>query len=179
MKICPVCQESNHDAADLCMLCAAPLLALPSQRDAFDRLNPAGRSPAGAPDQGELLLPAEPAAPVDTLALAVYHDLEPRVVAFFPLDGDVTLIGREDAEGGVFPEVDLSRLAASGVLATSVSRRHARLLRHADRLTLEVLPGATSTQLNRDLLHDGARVAVRAGDRIILGARVRMKLIQF
>lgn len=166
MKICPVCQESNHDMADACMLCGAELPALPSQ--STDEAHP----------DDELLLPQEPPEPVG-LALAVYHDREKRVVAFFEFVGDVALIGREDAASGLFPEIDLGALSARGVSASHVSRRHARLLRHRGQLLLEVLPGTTGTQLNRQLVDAGQTVPISPGDRIILGGRVRTKLMDF
>ena len=168
MKICPVCQESNHDAADLCMLCGASLPELPSQDQALGE------------EDAELLLPSEPAPPPrDTLAVAVYHDAEPRVVAFFPLGGDITAIGREDAGAGHFPDIDFSKLSERGVGVAFVSRRHARFLRHGGRVLLEVLAGTTGTQVNRALVAPGRTVVLSPGDRIILGGRVRMKLMQF
>lgn len=166
MKICPVCQESNHDVADVCMLCGASLPELPIQRhDA---------------DQGDqLMVPArEPEPPRGALALAIYHDREARVIAYYALDADVSLIGREDAARGVFPDIDVSALQAQGVSAPHVSRQHARLLRLHGRLWLEVLPGSTGTQLNRTLVQPGATVPVAAGDRVIFGGRVRTKLVQ-
>lgn len=166
MKICPVCQESNHDVADFCMICAAPLPALPSP------------STDEALEDDELLLPSEPTPPAGKLALALYHDLEPRVVAFFALEGDVALIGREDASRGLFPDVDLGPLTSAGVSASHVSRQHARVLRIHDRLLLEVLPGTTGTQVNRALIDGGHSVELEPGDRIILGGRVRLKLVQ-
>lgn len=167
MKICPSCQESNHDAADSCLLCGAALPALPQGSSPQDR-------------QGALLLPSEPPAPpAGTLALAVYHDSQPRVVAYLPLRGDMALLGREDPARDNLPELDLAPLAAKGVSAQYASRRHALLLRRPQGLALRVMPETTGTQLNQQLVPDGHEVPIAPGDRLILGGRVRTKLMQF
>ena len=168
MKICPACKESNHDAAEGCIMCGAPLPQLPAQR-----------SPSGEDPSAEVLMPRGPQAPASgTLALALYHDLEPRIVAWFPIDTDMTLIGREDANSGIFPDVDLARVDRGDVQAERVSREHARLLRSARGLVLEVLPGSTGTQVNRSIAKEGSSTVIVPGDRVILGGRVRMKLVQ-
>jgi hypothetical protein len=168
MKICQVCQESNHDAAQECILCGASLPVLPSQ--------PETRTEQA---QEELLLPAEPKAPTNKLALAIYHDSQNRVVAFFPIENDIMTIGREDASAGHFPDIDVSTLEASGVGASFVSRRHARILNQAEGLTLQVMANTTGTQVNRGIVTPGLSARLNIGDRIILGGRVRMKLMQF
>lgn len=170
MKICPACQENNHDAAELCLLCGAPLPAAPGVSIA----------PVSMDHGEEVLLPAAPPEPpAGSVALAVYHDTVPHIVAYFVVETDTMLIGREDPGQGIFPDLDLERLARYGVGASHVSRRHARLTRCAGELTLVALAGSTGTQLNRQLLRGGERATVRPGDRIILGGRVRMKLMRF
>jgi pSer/pThr/pTyr-binding forkhead associated (FHA) protein len=113
------------------------------------------------------------------LALAAYHDAEPRVVAYLPVEGPACVIGRMDPSGGVFPDVDLARLVPLGVSAGHVSRRHCTVLRGtADALTLAVEGETSGTQLNRTLVSDGGRVAISVGDRLVLGGRVRLKLVR-
>lgn len=169
MKICPACQENNHDVAERCIMCGAHLPTLPERGEVFE-------------GGGEVLMPAGPAAlPSGTLALAVYHDREARVVAYVPIESDMTLVGREDAARGIFPDVDLGRLDGESVQAEHVSREHLRLVRRpgSSVVVLEVLPGSTGTQLNRRLLRGGEQSSLEVGDRIILGGRVRMKLVRF
>jgi hypothetical protein len=162
MKICLACQESNHDAAERCLLCDAPLPLAPRLAD----------------QSGERLgLRDAPSPPPGTLALAVYHDAEPRVVGWLPLRGDLCLLGREDPARGLFPELDLAPLAARGVSASHASRRHALLLRRPEGLRLRVMPQTTGTQLNQALVPDGEEVPIAPGDRLILGGRVRLKLV--
>ena len=169
MKICPACQESNHDAAEVCIMCGAHLPELPVRSQV-----------RVAEASGEVLMPRGPTPPPPgTLAIAVYHDLEARVMAYHPIETDMTLVGREDAGRSIFPDLDLGRLEHDAVQAERVSREHLRILRRPAGLTLEVLPGSTGTQLNKTLLAEGTTAPLRAGDRIILGGRVRLKLIQF
>ena len=170
MKICPACQENNHDAAERCIMCGAQLPALPERAEV-----------RAEGEKGEVLMPAGPAALAPgTLALAVYHDREPRVVAYVPIESDMTLVGREDAVRGIFPDVDLGRLDGEAVQAEHVSREHVRLVRRpSGELVAEVLPGSTGTQLNKRLLRGGDSAEVTEGDRLILGGHVRLKLVRF
>lgn len=168
MKICPTCHESNHDVADACMLCGAQLPALPEQV-------------APGTEQGPMLMPSAPPTPAaGSTALALYHDTEPRVLGYLVLRGDVCVLGREDAAAGLFPELDLSGVTTPGASITHASRRHATLLRGPQgRITLVAERRTTGTQVNRTLVADGERVELQIGDRIILGGRVRLKLVQF
>ncbi|MEL6181137.1 MAG: FHA domain-containing protein, partial [Myxococcota bacterium] len=160
MKVCPACQESNHNAAEFCLLCGAPL-PITAQ--------PLTTSTAVGADPGDLLvLPAGPPEPESgVLAVAVYHDQEPRVVRYFAIETDTILIGREDPARHVFPDIDLDSLHQEGVSADHVSRQHIRLTRRPKHLELEVLQGSTGTQVNRSLLQSGETTPVHAGDRII------------
>lgn len=168
MKICPACKESNHDVAEVCIMCGAHLPELPTRH-----LTPVTEV------SGDVLMPREPTPPpTGTLAIAVYHDVEPRIMAWFPVETDMTLVGREDAKRGIFPDVDLGRIERDAVQAERVSREHLRILRRPGGLTVEVLPGSTGTQLNKTLLPEGASSPLRPGDRLILGGRVRLKLVQ-
>ncbi len=127
-----------------------------------------------------------PASPVPTdmpvngqAVLQVFHNTEPRVVHSHPVVNDVTLIGREDPQRDVFPDLDLGKLVDQGVSVTRVSRQHLRLLRQGTRYFLFVYRGSTGTQVNKELVDEsryGKRFEIQIGDRIILGGQVRMKL---
>jgi hypothetical protein len=115
------------------------------------------------------------------VVLQVFHDTEPRVVYSHPVKNDITLIGREDPRRDVFPDLDLGKLSSLGVSADRVSRQHLRLLRQGGRHFLFVYRGTTGTQVNQDLIEQkryGKRFEIGIGDRIILGGKVRMKLVQ-
>lgn len=84
----------------------------------------------------------------------------------FLLHEDDIQIGRWDADGGIFPDVDLD----SDDPEAKVSRRHARIVRRSDQYTIEDLGSTNGTFINRGRrLVPGDRQALRDGDEIILG----------
>jgi pSer/pThr/pTyr-binding forkhead associated (FHA) protein len=92
---------------------------------------------------------------------------------------DITLIGREDPQRDIFPDVDLSRLEHHGVSASRVSRQHLRLLHQGGKYYLFIYRGSTGTQVNQQIITEpryGKRFEINVGDRIILGGKVRFKL---
>jgi hypothetical protein len=127
----------------------------------------------------EALLPALESVPIKA-ALEIYHDTEPRVVYVFDIVNDITLIGREDPQMDIFPDLDLSKLETQGISAKSVSREHLRLLRQGDKFFLFVLRGTTGTQVNKERIEEkqyNKKIEIQLGDRVILGGKVRMKLV--
>ena len=121
------------------------------------------------------------AGALGTVVLQVYHDDEPRVVHSYPIVHDITLIGREDPQRDIFPDLDLGPLSKEGVSVGHVSRQHLRLLRDGQKFYLFVYKGSTGTQVCKSLVDPsqyGKRFEIEVGDRIILGGKVRMKLAQ-
>lgn len=89
--------------------------------------------------------------------------------------GETLLIGRSDASGGVFPEVDLSQ--DNGYMA-GVSRRHARIIRRGDDFFLEDLNSMNGTFLNRNKLPAHTPVPFKDGEEIRLGNLVLRVIIE-
>jgi len=147
---------------------------------AFEPDEVAAAEPREASVEPDATSPAPTGTPVNGHAvLQVFHNTEPRVVHSHPVVNDVTLIGREDPQRDVFPDLDLGALMDQGVSVTRVSRQHLRLLRQGDRYFLFVYRGSTGTQVNKDLVDEsryGKRFEIQVGDRIILGGQVRLKL---
>lgn len=84
----------------------------------------------------------------------------------FLLHDDEIQIGRWDADGGIFPDVDLD----SDDPEAKVSRRHARIVRRRDQYTIEDLGSTNGTFINRGRrLVPGDRHDLRDGDEIIVG----------
>ncbi len=128
----------------------------------------------------DLLRPKDcPSPPPGSTALAIFHDSSPHVVHYQVLGSDVLMVGREDAAKGVFPDLDLSLFLNQGVGATHVSREHLRITARDGHYFAEALPGTTGTQWNKAILPPQERVQLSVGDRLILGARVRLKLMSF
>jgi len=91
----------------------------------------------------------------------------------FSLSEEVTQIGRWDADGGIFPDVDLD---ADDVEA-KVSRRHARIMRRGEQYFVEDLGSTNGTFVNRGRrLLPGDLQPLRDGDEVIVG-KTFMKFI--
>ena len=82
-----------------------------------------------------------------------------------PAQTDI-VIGRQDPERGVYPDIDLS---AQGSVASSVSRQHARLFVQDNQVFVEDLNSTNSTFLNRLRLQPGQRYLLNQGDELRLG----------
>ncbi|MDT5262450.1 MAG: hypothetical protein QOC61_1454 [Acidobacteriota bacterium] len=75
-------------------------------------------------------------------------------------------IGRWDADGGIFPDIDLD----SDDPEAKVSRRHARITRRVGQYYIEDLGSTNGTFVNRGRrLLPGDRQPLRDGDEVIVG----------
>jgi len=84
----------------------------------------------------------------------------------FPLSDKDAHIGRWDADGGVFPDVDLD----TDDPEAKVSRRHARITLRDGQYLIEDLGSTNGTFVNRGhRLASGERHPLKDGDEIIVG----------
>jgi pSer/pThr/pTyr-binding forkhead associated (FHA) protein len=84
----------------------------------------------------------------------------------FTLSSQESQIGRWDADGGVFPDVDLD----SDDPEAKVSRRHARISTREGNYLIEDLGSTNGTFVNRGRrLAPGDRCPLKDGDEIIVG----------
>jgi hypothetical protein len=84
----------------------------------------------------------------------------------FPLSEDEAHIGRWDADGGIFPDVDLD----ADDPEAKVSRRHARIVLRGGNYFIEDLGSTNGTFINRGRrLLPGDRQPLRDGDEVIVG----------
>lgn len=84
----------------------------------------------------------------------------------FPISNQDANIGRWDADGGVFPDVDLD----SDDPEARVSRRHARISLRDGQYVIEDLGSTNGTFINRGhRLTPGDRQPLKDGDEIIVG----------
>jgi hypothetical protein len=84
----------------------------------------------------------------------------------FMMSEDETHIGRWDADGGIFPDVDLD----ADDPEAKVSRRHARITHRGGQYYIEDLGSTNGTFINRGRrLLPGDRQPLRDGDEVIVG----------
>src|SRR5438045_1537972 len=84
----------------------------------------------------------------------------------FRLTGDESIIGRWDADNGVFPDVDLDAFDQDA----KVSRRHARIRRNNGAYVIEDLGSTSGTYVNRGRrLIPGNAEMLNDGDEVIVG----------
>src|SRR5262245_10409879 len=84
----------------------------------------------------------------------------------FPLTGTESMIGRWDADGGIFPDIDLDQDDPEA----KVSRRHARIQFLNNQYLIEDLGSTNGTFINRGpRLLPGAKQPLNNGDEIIVG----------
>jgi pSer/pThr/pTyr-binding forkhead associated (FHA) protein len=94
----------------------------------------------------------------------------------FLLSSAESQIGRWDADGGVFPDVDLD----TDDPEAKVSRRHARVTFRDGQYFLEDLGSTNGTFVNRGKrLSPGTRQSLKDGDEIIVGKTfLRFRLVK-
>jgi hypothetical protein len=94
----------------------------------------------------------------------------------FLLSASESQIGRWDADGGVFPDVDLD----TDDPEAKVSRRHARVTFRDGQYFLEDLGSTNGTFVNRGKrLSPGTRQSLNDGDEIIVGKTfLRFRLVK-
>jgi serine/threonine-protein kinase len=94
--------------------------------------------------------------------------------AAFALEKENNLVGRQDPNSNIFPEVDLSNFDPE----TKVSRRHARVWRDGEVFLIEDLGSVNGTVVNDDIrLAPRQPRVLESGDRLKLGETVLHFLI--
>jgi len=158
---CPACGAVVQPTDTFCEFCDAALVS--------GQPVDSGAVPAGAPAQPAAPVaqpqPAPvPAAPVPaaTLARLVIPDsgLE------LPISAQETLVGREDAISGIFPDIDLT---PHGGEQGGVSRRHFKITQRGSQFLIEDLNSTNFTMVNRQRLQPGSPLALSDGDEIRAG----------
>ncbi|OLE51943.1 MAG: hypothetical protein AUG51_20320 [Acidobacteria bacterium 13_1_20CM_3_53_8] len=192
MTICERCNTENLDGSQYCDECGGPLrtaaAAAQQQDSAGAQTNGGAGGLSGQPERVEV--PAR-AAQQDSVTVARQAAAAPAFAASsgsinlmegaharliiergrsagkqFPLSEDESQIGRWDADGGIFPDVDLD----ADDPEAKVSRRHARIMRRNGQYFIEDLGSTNGTFINRGRrLLPGDRQPLRDGDEIIVG----------
>jgi hypothetical protein len=127
-------------------------------------ITPARTSIFGPGEQVDSLAPRRTGSTVAHAKLVIHRGRS--VGKEFPLCEDESHIGRWDADGGIFPDVDLD----SDDPEAKVSRRHARITHRGEKYYIEDLGSTNGTFVNRGRrLLPGDRQPLRDGDEVIVG----------
>ena len=178
MITCERCKTENLDGSQYCDECGAPLMPNP-------RSTPSGFGGAAVDGNGRKAVSGslqrpEFATSQPTPVFRVSPQLNPMTKAHaslviergrsagkkFMLSGEESQIGRWDADGGVFPDVDLDPDDPEA----KVSRRHARITLRNGEYFVEDLGSTNGTFVNRGKrLLPGQPQPLRESDEIIVG----------
>lgn len=174
MKVCPYCQHKVLEGMILCPECGASLIdPAAAQRSC----TPAEEAAPG------LATPPEETASSASTGRTTAH-ITPTMLRLLVLNSgrtifcpmkEVLLIGRADASGSVFPEIDLNQ---DNAYMAGISRRHARIIRRGDAFFLEDLDSMNGSYLNRARLAPHTPVQFQDGDEIRLGNLVLRVILE-
>ena len=183
MTTCERCSTDNLEGSQYCDECGAPLSWLARSKKPAETGNSGSTTDSkkmaeaavALSQQSEAVAPqAAPAYAVSSASLALMEGAHARLVIErgrsagkqFPLSDDESQIGRWDADGGIFPDVDLD----ADDPEAKVSRRRARIMRRDEQYFIEDLGSTNGTFINRGRrLLPGDRQPLRDGDEIIVG----------
>ena len=184
MITCERCKASNLDGGQYCDECGAPL-----RPNARPGSGPQTQTQGLAKDEadgknGHRVPSAVPQPEVAASKASASVNVSPSLISNekahaklviergksagkqFLLSGAESQIGRWDADGGIFPDVDLD----SDDPEAKVSRRHARITLRDGKHMLEDLGSTNGTFVNRGKrLAAGTRQPLSDGDEIIVG----------
>jgi hypothetical protein len=172
MITCERCKTENLDGSQYCDECGAPLK--PNTRSGGPGVEGNGRKAASSSLQPEFAT-SQPSpvfkvsAPLKSLATPhawLVIERGRSAGKKFMLSEAESQLGRWDADGGIFPDVDLD----SDDPEAKVSRRHARITLRNGEYFVEDLGSTNGTFVNRGKrLLPGRPEPLRENDEIILG----------
>jgi pSer/pThr/pTyr-binding forkhead associated (FHA) protein len=181
MITCEKCNTENIDGAQYCDECGAPLVrSAPDKKGGGTEHTGGGTSAQGLNESNGPIVAEQNAAQsatpysISSGSIAMMDGAHARLVIErgrsagkqFPLSDDESQIGRWDADGGIFPDVDLD----ADDPEAKVSRRHARIMRRDNKYFIEDLGSTNGTFINRGRrLLPGDRQPLHDGDEIIVG----------
>ncbi|HXL79461.1 MAG TPA: FHA domain-containing protein [Pyrinomonadaceae bacterium] len=196
MITCERCKTENLDGSQYCDECGAALRPNANSRANAPRNAPGnvgqlkpnhdGQNGSRAPVSAPQPEAAGKAAAAMNLASSPASGDQPHAKLViergksagkqFLLSAAESQIGRWDADGGIFPDVDLD----SDDPEAKVSRRHARITFRDGQYLLEDLGSTNGTFVNRGRrLSPGTRQALTDGDEIIVGKTfLRFRLVK-
>ena len=178
MITCERCKASNLDGGQYCDECGAPLRPnsglnasgvnpfKPEGQNGSHSLAEIPQPEMAAGKAGAALNVSASASAAPQAHARLVIERGKSVGKQFLLNSAESHIGRWDADGGIFPDVDLD----SDDPEAKVSRRHARITFNEGKYLLEDLGSTNGTFINRGKrLPKGTRQPLSDGDEIIVG----------
>lgn len=162
MPTCANCQSEQLVGTAFCSECGGNMIPT-RKRDTTASL---GQAP-GWQTEAVVVPPPPEAQSATTHAVRITVLNSGRRLSLTP--DQVILIGRQDANRGFYPDVDLS---GDGGLEGGVSRRHARLTFQDSRCYVEDLESANGTFVNQQRLPPRTPRELSSGDELRLGTVV-------
>ncbi|MFZ5917687.1 MAG: FHA domain-containing protein [Chloroflexota bacterium] len=159
---CPSCHKAHPENTLFCDECGAYLVD-----EGDKRTDPLMMETSAWVDREAAMAgvkSADAARPV-TLSILIV-DAERQIQ--FPLAKELSM-GRLDAASATFPDVDLT---SYGGLEKGISRRHAKITRQDNQISLEDLGSVNGTYLNGQRLTPYLQYPLTSGDEIQLGKLV-------
>lgn len=183
MKKCPACGTENLNHSQFCEECGAYLLAVdnrqPEKAGRRSSEFPVFQSSSGAtsigipidaafesePQKNETFGAGKGANGAARATLTIERGSSTGTK--FAIRSNESLVGRWDADNGVFPDIDLDKHDPEA----KISRRHARIVRrNSGEFAIEDLGSTNGTFVNRGRrLIPGEQTALGDGDEIIIG----------
>ena len=177
---CRACGNSNLDTSQYCDECGAKLVAAEDiHRTDFPRSRPLTAevpifSGPSSTSVGTPPLQVEPSPALENSGNDQRRPAKAMLTiergdsagTAFAVTRDESVIGRWDADNGIFPDIDLDTVDHEA----KVSRRHARILVRDGKFYLEDLGSTNGTYINRGRrLLPGTPQPLADGDEIIVG----------
>ncbi len=179
---CQTCGTPNLDASQYCDECGARLMDKANELDELPNFEvrradvPVFQSTnvtsVGIPNIAEVIREAERNSNADlnlkgkSVHATLIIERSDSVGTEFQMTSDESLIGRWDADNGIFPDVDLDRHDPEA----KISRRHARILHKNGQYSIEDLGSTNGTYVNRGRrLIPGSAQLLKNEDEIIVG----------
>ena len=179
---CQTCGTPNLDGSQFCDECGATLMEkeeiineLPSFETHFSDVpvfKTSNVTSVGIPNIQQVIREAELSSAeserrkTKSVHATLIIERSDAVGTEFQITSDECLIGRWDADNGIFPDADLDRHDPEA----KISRRHARILYNKGQYSIEDLGSTNGTYVNRGRrLIPGSAQVLKDGDEIIVG----------
>jgi len=176
MLVCEKCKTRNTETSRFCDVCGAPLWLAGRSSGHLDNGNGNGANGSSRQSSSPSLATSGAHLAAESVSLSNFEPTQAHATLIiergvsagkkFSLSNSESNIGRWDADGGVFPDVDLD----SDDPEAKVSRRHARIVIRDGHYLIEDLGSTNGTFVNRGRrLAPGDRHPLKDGDEIIVG----------